>query len=103
VEDFRVVGALGVEFEEQLPFAALHELLRPLIDFLETLPKPQSNALKAALALEQIESTNRFSVYAATLGLLASAATEQPTLCVLDDAHWLDQASAEALRERRPF
>jgi DNA-binding CsgD family transcriptional regulator len=96
-EDFRVVGALGVEFEAQLPFSALHELLRPLIGFLETLPKPQSNALKAALALEQIEGTDRFSVYAATLGLLASAAAEQPTLCVLDDAHWLDQSSAEAL------
>lgn len=95
--DFRVVSALGVEFEAQIPFAALHELLRPLIGFLEALPKSQSNALSAALALEQIKRINRFSVYAATLGLLASAAAEQPTLCVLDDAQWFDQASAEAL------
>jgi DNA-binding CsgD family transcriptional regulator len=96
-KDFRKLHALGVESEAELPFAALHELLRPVLDLLDELPPPQANAIKAALALEQIENPDRFSAYAATLGLLSAAAADKPLLCVVDDAHWLDQASAEAL------
>ena len=96
-KDFRELHALGVESEAELPFAALHELVRPVLGLLDELPPPQANAIKAALALEQIENTDRFSAYAATLGLLSAAAADKPLLCVVDDAHWLDQASAEAL------
>jgi DNA-binding CsgD family transcriptional regulator len=94
---FRELHALGVESEAELPFAALDELVRPVLDLLDELPQPQANAMKAALALAQIENADRFSAYAAALGLLSAAAAHQPVLCVVDDAHWLDQASAEAL------
>jgi DNA-binding CsgD family transcriptional regulator len=96
-KDFRELHALGVESEAELPFAGLHELVRPVLGLLDELPPPQANAIKAALALEQIENPDRFSAYAATLGLLSAAAADKPLLCVVDDAHWLDQASAEAL------
>jgi DNA-binding CsgD family transcriptional regulator len=96
-EGFRVVRAVGAEAEAELPFAGLHELVGPVVGLIQGLPEPQSKALQAALALEETESLDRFSVYAATLGLLAAAAADRPVLCVLDDAHWLDQASAEAL------
>jgi DNA-binding CsgD family transcriptional regulator len=96
-EGFRILRAVGAEVEAELPFAGLHVLVGPVVGLIPGLPEPQSKALQAALALEEIESLDRFSAYAATLGLLAAAAAEQPVLCVLDDAHWLDQASAEAL------
>ena len=94
---FRELHALGVESEAELPFAGLHELVRPVLNRLDELPPPQANAIKAALALEKIENPDRFSAYSAVLGLLSAAAADQPLLCVVDEAHWLDQASAEAL------
>jgi DNA-binding CsgD family transcriptional regulator len=94
--DFRVLRALGVEAEAELPFAAVHELVGPVVDFIDGLPEPQARAIKAALALEDTEDPDRFSAYAATLGLLAAAASERPLLCAVDDAHWLDTASGEA-------
>ena len=96
-DDVCVLRALGVEAEAELPFAALHELVRPILRLLDELPEPQATALKAALALAPADGVDRFSVYAATLSLLAAAAEERTLLCVVDDAHWLDQASAEAL------
>ena len=96
-DDVCILRALGVEAEAELPFAALHELLRPILQLLDELPEPQATALKAALALAPTEGVDRLSVYAGTLSLLAAAAEEQTLLCVVDDAHWLDQASAEAL------
>jgi DNA-binding CsgD family transcriptional regulator len=96
-QGFRVLRALGAEAEADLPFAGLHELVGPIIHLISALPEPQSRALQAALALEEIENPDRFAAYAATLGLLAAATADQPVLCVVDDAHWLDQASAEAL------
>lgn len=94
---FRILRASGVESEAELAFAAVHELVAPIVDLVGALPAPQARAIKAALALEDAESPDRFSAYAATLGLLAAAATELPLLCVVDDTHWLDQASAEAI------
>jgi DNA-binding CsgD family transcriptional regulator len=96
-DDFRVLRALGVESESDLAFAGLLELLRPLIERLEDLPDGQRLALETALALGGGGAADRFAVYAATLGLLALAAEEQPLLCVVDDAQWLDPASREAL------
>jgi len=93
---FRILRALGVESEAELPFAAVHELVAPVVDLIDGLPDPQARAIKAALALEDTENPGRFSAYAATLGLLAAAASERPLFCAVDDAHWLDQASAEA-------
>jgi DNA-binding CsgD family transcriptional regulator len=96
-EDICILRALGVEAEAELPFSALHELLRPVLQLLDELPEPQAAALKAAFALAPTERVDRFSIYAATLSLLAAAAEEQTVLCLVDDAQWLDQASAEAL------
>jgi DNA-binding CsgD family transcriptional regulator len=94
---FCILRAFGVESEAELAFAAVHELVGPVIDLIDGLPEPQARAIKAALALEDTENPDRFSAYAATLGLLAAVASERPLFCAVDDAHWLDQASAEAL------
>src|SRR4051812_40944892 len=95
--DMRVLLAHGVESEAQLPFAALHQLLRPVLGDLDALPAGQAGALRAALGLAEGRSADRFLVYLATLTLLAEAAERRPLLCLIDDAQWLDDASAEAL------
>lgn len=96
-DGFRVLRVSGVESEAEIAFAALHELVHPVVGVLHALPPPQARALKAALALADAEAPDRFSVDAGTLGLLSAAAAEGPVLCAVDDAHWLDRASAEAL------
>ena len=94
--DFDVVRAHGVESEAQVPFAALYELCRPFLDRLEFLAPPQSSALQAAFGIAERE-TSRFAVGAGTLSLLAAAAEERPLLLLVDDAHWLDRGTADAL------
>ena len=95
---FQALRATGVESETELPFAGLHELVSPIVGLAETLPDAQARAIRAALALEVApEPHDRLATYAATLSLLVAAAAEQPLLCIVDDAHWLDGASAAAL------
>jgi DNA-binding CsgD family transcriptional regulator len=94
--DFRVVRVSGVESEMELAFAGLHQLCAPLLDGLERLPDPQREALRGAFGLSDAGAT-RFVVALAALGLLSEAAEEQPLLCIVDDAQWLDDASAVAL------
>src|SRR4051794_33936296 len=94
--DLRVLRTSGVESESPLAFAALQRLLWPLRSRVEGLPAPQRSALRAALGEAEGEG-DRFLVFLATLSLLADAAEEQPILAVVDDAHWLDDASAAAL------
>ena len=95
---FRVVRAAGAEFESDLPFAGLTTLIRPLLGNLADLPPAQAAALDTATARgEAGEPVDRFTVYAATLSLLSAAAEDAPLLCLVDDAHWLDRASAEAM------
>ncbi|MFD7577313.1 AAA family ATPase [Kitasatospora sp. NPDC059817] len=97
-EAFRVIRAAGVEYEAELPFAGLSLLLAPGLDRLHALPGPQRRALEAAFGLaEERAPADRLLVGLATLGLLAELATEQPLLCVVDDAQWLDDASLDAL------
>ncbi|MFJ2186345.1 ATP-binding protein [Kitasatospora sp. NPDC087861] len=97
-EPFRVIRAAGVEYEAELPFAGLSLLLAPGLDRLHVLPGPQRRALEAAFGLaEDRTPADRLLVGLATLGLLAELATEQPLLCILDDAQWLDDASLDAL------
>jgi DNA-binding CsgD family transcriptional regulator len=93
----RVLRAHGTEFEAELAFSALHELVRPLLGFFDKLPEVQVEALRVAFALCGGPPVNRLAVYAATLNLLAAAAEQTPVLCLVDDAHWLDRASADAL------
>ena len=92
-----VLRATGVESELELPFAALHQLLRPALSHIERLPARQANALSVAFGLVANGQDNRFLISVAVLGLLDELTTESPVLCVIDDAHWLDEASAIAL------
>jgi len=93
----RVIRAVGVESEMELAFAALHQLCVPLLDHLEHLPGPQRDALGTAFALAEGPAPDRFLVGLAVLSLLSEAAGERPLLCVVDDAQWLDRASAQTL------
>jgi DNA-binding CsgD family transcriptional regulator/tetratricopeptide (TPR) repeat protein len=95
--DMRVLSSRGVETESSLPFAALHQLVRPILDDLEHIPAPQAGALRGALGLAEPAGDDRFLVALACLSLLAEAAERTPLLCLVDDARWLDDASAEAL------
>jgi DNA-binding CsgD family transcriptional regulator len=94
---FRIARAGGVESEMELAFAALHQLCAPMLDRLVRLPGPQRDALGVAFGLRAGEAPDRFLVGLAVLSLLAEVAAEQPLLCVVDDAQWLDRASARAL------
>ena len=101
--DMRVARAVGVESEMELAFASLHQLCAPLLDRLERLerlerlPAPQRNALEIAFGLREGAAPDRFMVGLAVLTLLAEVAQERPLLCVVDDAQWLDRASAQML------
>ncbi|HEU5265865.1 MAG TPA: AAA family ATPase [Jatrophihabitans sp.] len=86
----------GIESESPLAFAALQRLLRPLMRFADRLPTPQATALRAAFG-EQVGGGDRFLIFLGALNLLAEAAEQAPVLCVIDDAHWLDDASSAAL------
>src|SRR3954452_23782671 len=95
--DFRVARAIGVEGEMELAFAALQQLCSPSLDLIERLPDPQREAFEVALGLSAGRTPNSFLVGLAVLNLLSEAAEEQPLLCVIDDAQWLDRASARVL------
>jgi len=93
----RVARVAGVESEMELAFAALQQLCAPMLDKLGSLPEPQRAALGVAFGLSTGAAPDRFLVGLATLGLLSEVAEQQPLLCVVDDAQWLDRASAQAL------
>jgi predicted ATPase len=93
----RVARAAGIQSEMELAFAALHQLLAPMLDRLERLPAPQRDALLTAFGLSAGPAPNRLFVALAALSLLSDAAEEQPLVCVVDDEQWLDRASAQVL------
>ncbi|NUP81246.1 MAG: AAA family ATPase, partial [Nonomuraea sp.] len=93
----RVVCASGVQSEMELAFAALYSLCAPMLDLLDGLPGPQRDALGTAFGLRAGPAPDRLLLGLAVLGLLAAAAEERPLVCVIDDAQWLDQASAQVL------
>jgi hypothetical protein len=95
--DMRVARAAGVESEMELAFAGVHQLCAPLLDRLERLPGPQRDALGIAFGLRGGGAPDRFLVGLAVLTLLSEAAGDRPLLCVVDDAQWLDRASAQVL------
>ena len=94
---FRVAQITGVEAEMELPFAGVHQLCARMLDRLEVLPKPQRDALSVALGLSAGEPPERFLIGLAILSLLSAVAEEQPLLCLVEDAQWLDAASAQVL------
>jgi DNA-binding CsgD family transcriptional regulator len=95
--DLRVLRAVGVESETELAFASLQHLCAPMLDRLGRLPGPQQDALRVAFGLSGGQAPDRFLVGLAALSLLSEVAEERPLLCALDDAQWLDGASALAL------
>src|SRR3954454_14137517 len=94
---FRIARAVGVESEMELAFAALQQLCAPVLDRLDRLPGPQRDALGVAFGLRAGDAPDRFLVGLAVLSLLAEMSEERPLVCVVDDAQWLDRASAQAL------
>src|SRR5215467_10568796 len=95
--DMRAARAAGVESEMELAFAGLHQLCAPLLDRLEGLPGPQRDALGVAFGLRAGGAPDRFLVGLAVLTLLSDAAEDRPLLCLVDNAQWLDTASAQVL------
>ena len=95
--EFRVIRTAGVEGEMELPFAALQQLCAPVLGLMERLPEPQRDALAVGFGLSAGQAPNPLLVGLAVLALLSEAAEERPLLCVVDDAQWLDRASARSL------
>ena len=97
-EDLQLLTARGVDSESELAFGALHQLIGPALDRLDAIPEPQARALRSALGLEEATGQERFLVFSACLSLLSELAERRPVLCLIDDAHWLDAASSDALQ-----
>jgi len=95
--DFRIAQTFGVEAEMELPLAAVQQLCSSFLDLRERLPQPQHDALEVAFGVRAGPAPDPFLVGLAVLGLLAEAAEEQPVACTIDDAQWLDSASARTL------
>ena len=92
-----MIRVAGIESEMELAFAGLHQLCAPILDRLERVPQPQRAALETTFALRPGAVPDRFLVGLAVLSLLSEEAAERPLLCIVDDAQWLDRASAATL------
>jgi DNA-binding CsgD family transcriptional regulator len=93
----RIARAAGVQSEMELAFAGLHQLCAPMLDGVDGLPGPQRAALRVAFGMQDGDAPDRFIVALAVLSLLAEAAEAEPLVCLVDDAQWLDRASAQTL------
>jgi DNA-binding CsgD family transcriptional regulator/tetratricopeptide (TPR) repeat protein len=92
-----VLRTAGVQSEMNLPFAALHQLLRPVLQYAEKLPTPQRNAIQAAFAMTEASVPDLFLIALAALELLSEVAGSSPAVLIADDAQWLDRSSADVL------
>ena len=97
VADWHIARAAGVESEMELAYAGLHLLCAPMLDHLDRLPAPQRDALATVFGRSAGPAPDRFLVGLATLTLFAEVADQQPLACIVDDAQWLDHASAQIL------
>lgn len=86
----RILQVVAVEPESDLAYAALHQLLRPVLHYIEQIPRVQAEALQVAMGLAPGVAENRFVIALAVLSLLSELAAEGPVLCLVDDAQWLD-------------
>ncbi|MEU4422246.1 AAA family ATPase, partial [Actinoplanes sp. NPDC024001] len=93
----RILRGTGIESESEFPFAAVHQLLRPVADLIDAIPARPAAALRGAFGIGPAGGEDRFLISLGVLSVLAEAAEQQPLLCLVDDAHWLDGASAGAL------
>src|SRR5207248_1965328 len=91
-----VLRATGAEFEARFAWGGLHQLLQPVLGQLDGLPAEQAAALRGALRLGPATGDDPFLVSLAVLGLLAAGGTG--VVCLVDDAQWLDDQTADALR-----
>lgn len=96
-DGLRVVSLAGAEAEQHLPYAGLQQLVHPLRSGIDALPGPQREALRTAMGLADGATPAVYLVGLAVLNLLSEAAADKPLVLVADDAHWLDQASADVL------
>jgi DNA-binding CsgD family transcriptional regulator len=96
-EGFDVLRTVGLEAESQISFSGLDELLSPVVELVDEIPEPQREALRVAFDLAPSAKLSRGAVFRAVLSVLAAAADSRPILCVVDDAHIIDPASASAL------
>ncbi len=94
---WNVARAAGVESEMELAYAGLHQLCAPMLGHLGRLPAPQRDALATVFGRSAGAVPDRFLVGLATLTLFAEVAEQQPLACLVDDAQWLDRASAQIL------
>ena len=92
-----VLAATGVQCEAQLPFAGLHQLLRPVLGQIDGLAAPQRGAVLAAFGLTSAVAPDLFLTALAVLDLLTETAARAPVVVVLEDAHWLDRSTCEVL------
>jgi len=97
VDGWRVATAVGVESEMELAWSGLHQLCAQMLDHLDRLPAPQRDALATVFGLSAGPAPDHFLVGLAALTLLADAAERDPLVCIVDDAQWLDRASAQIL------
>src|SRR5258707_1115983 len=93
----RVAWATGVQSEMELAFAGLHSLCAPLLGRVKQLPQAQREALSTAFGMSAVPQPERLLVGLAVLSLLADAAEDQPLVCIVDDAQWLDHVSSQTL------
>ena len=93
----RLLQIAGVESELEMPFAALHQLCGPMLGRVDALPEPQQQALRVSFGLADGNPSNRFLVGLAVLALLAEVAAEQPLVCLVDDAQWVDEPTRQVL------
>lgn len=96
-DGLRIIRVGGAESEMELAYAGVQQLCGPILAHIAGLPEPQKSALRAALGLGEGTAPDRLLVSLAVLTLLAEAGAQQPTLCVIDDAQWVDRASLQAL------
>jgi DNA-binding CsgD family transcriptional regulator len=94
---FTVLRSRGIESEAELAFSGLHDVLGPVLELLPEIPERQAAVLASALALGPVVAADRFAVCAGTISVLGAAAERRPVLATIDDAHWLDRSSIDAL------
>ncbi|MFI8193621.1 AAA family ATPase [Streptomyces sp. NPDC085946] len=99
-DGLRVLRVRGSEGEEDLAFAGVHQLLRPVLAGAERLPPPQRDALRGAFGTAEADPArppDQLLIRLGVLTLLSEAAAGQPLLIAVDDAQWLDVGSLDVL------
>jgi DNA-binding CsgD family transcriptional regulator len=96
-QKFRLLDTTGVQSEARIAFAGLHQVLHPILEGLDRLPAPQRGALRSAFGMDEGSAPDIFLVALAALELLSEAAAKTPIAVIVEDAHWLDRPTVDAL------